>query len=157
MKLIKKTISGAIAILEGMFTIAKHAFRKPITLEYPENKDEFSTRLRGRLALRVNEDGSTPCIGCKSCLRVCPCVDLIQIETSKGEDKKIKVDNFTVDIGRCIGCGNCVDICPTQALVMTDKYEIADFSKEAFVLDMKGLELSVEESSRLLKELEKDC
>lgn len=156
MNLIDKIISGAIAILEGMVTILKHAFRKPITLEYPEVKDTFNSRIRGRVALRTNEDGSHACIGCKSCVRACPCVDLIQIETSKGEDKKIKVDNFTIDIGRCIVCGNCVDACPTNAIVMCDKYELADFSRESLVLDMEKLKLTSDESKALMKKLEKD-
>lgn len=156
MNLIDKIISGAIAILEGMWTILKHAFRKPITLEYPEVKDEFSVRTRGRVALRTDEEGNHACIGCKSCVRACPCVDLIQIETSKDENNKMKVDNFTIDIGRCIVCGNCVDACPTNAIVMTDKYEMADFSRESFVLDIDKLKLTPNESSVLIKRLEKD-
>lgn len=156
MDFIKKIISGAIAILEGMVTILKHAFRKPITLEYPEKKDDFSVRLRGRVALRTKEDGTHACIGCKSCVRACPCVDLIQIETKKGEDKKLKVEKFTIDIGRCIACGNCVDACPAQALVMTDKYELADFSRESLVLNMEKLMISPSESQTLMNQLEKD-
>ena len=80
-KLINKTISGIIEIGRGMFTIMKHFFRKPITLEYPEKRPVLNGRFRGRLALLTNKDGSDVCIGCKSCTKVCPCIDLIQIET----------------------------------------------------------------------------
>ena len=147
---INKTISGVIEIARGMATIMKHFFRKPITQEYPEQKPDLPARFRGRLALLTNSDGSDICSGCKSCSKVCPCGDLIQIETTKDpETKKITVEQFTIDIGRCIFCGNCTQMCPKGALVMTDKFELADYSRESLVLDKKALTLSPEESAQM--------
>ncbi len=151
-KLINKTISGIIEIGRGMATIMKHFFRKPITLEYPEKRPDLSSRFRGRLALLTNKDGSDVCIGCKSCVKVCPCNDLIQIETLKDpETKKITVKQFTIDIGRCIFCGNCTEICPKTALVMTDEFELADYSRQSLVFDKRALTLTPE-ASELLKD-----
>lgn len=153
--LINKTISGFIEICRGMFTIMKHFFREPITLEYPEKKDEFNSRYRGRVALLTNPDGSDVCAGCKMCAKVCPCGDLIQIETSKDpETKKMKVEQFTIDIGRCIFCGNCTEVCSQGALVMTDKYELADYSRESLVFDKKALTLNPQESEQIISSRE---
>lgn len=153
---LNKTVSGIAEISRGMLTILKHFFRSPITLEYPEQKPELSSRFKGRLALLVNADGSDTCTGCKSCSRVCPCGDLIQIDTEKTEDKKLAVNRFTVDIGRCIFCGNCTEACPKGALIMTNEFELADYSREALVYDKKRLLLSVEESDKWRKLIDSD-
>jgi pyruvate formate lyase activating enzyme len=49
------------------------------------------------------------CIGCQSCVEVCPQKNLVL--TAEG----IK------DLGRCVGCGKCTDECPTLALEMAGK------------------------------------
>ena len=155
-KLVKNTTSGIFAIAIGMYTIAKHIFRPAVTLEYPEKKAEFNSRLRGRLALIVNPDGSDVCIGCKACMRACPCVDLIQIESKKDENNRMTVEKFTIDIGRCIFCGNCTEVCTQNCLIMTDKYELADFSRKQLVFDKKRLQLTPEESQRWRDKREKE-
>ncbi len=155
-KLINKTFSGIIEIARGMFTIGKHAFRPAITLEYPEKKQVFNSRIRGRLALTTNKDGELNCIGCMSCTKVCPCGDLIQIETSKGENNKPVINKFTIDIGRCIFCGNCTQVCPKDAIIMTEEYELADYSRESLVFDIDKLKISPEKSDQRLKQRERD-
>ncbi len=155
-QLITKIISGIIEIARGMFTILKHAFRPAITLEYPEKKAVFNSRIKGRVALTTKEDGNLECVGCMACTKVCPAGDLIQIETHKDENKKPVIDSFTIDIGRCIFCGNCADACPKNAIVMTDKYELADYSREALVYDKDMLKLTHQESKELIARQEKD-
>jgi len=151
-----ETKKGIIEILRGLFTVLKHAFRPPITLEYPEKKPVLNSRYRGALALRVNADGSDICGGCKSCMKVCPCGDLIQVSTHKDENNKLVVDKFTVDLGRCIFCGNCTEVCPKKALIMTNEYELADFSRESLVFDKKKLCLTPEQSQKWHEALDKD-
>lgn len=156
--IITKTISGTVEIARGMYTILKHFFRPAITLEYPEQKPVLNSRYHGRLALLRNDDGSEMCTGCKSCSRVCPCGDLIHIETEKNEEtKKLDVKKFTIDIGRCIFCGNCTEACPKSALIMTNEFELADYSREALVYDKDRLLLSVEDSIKWSEMLEKDA
>jgi NADH-quinone oxidoreductase subunit I len=156
MEFIKKISSRIIAIKNGMEMIAKHAFRPAITIEYPEVKDEFNARLRGHIALTSNEDGSSKCIDCKSCVRVCPCGDLIKIKSHKDSEGKVIIDRFSIDLGRCIVCGNCVDICPKNALIMSNNYELAKYNKNDLIFEIEDLKLSYEETQHLLKELEKD-
>ena len=152
---INKTASGIIEIARGMFTVFKHVFRPAVTLEYPEKKPVLGSRYKGRLALRVNPDGSEMCTGCKSCSRVCPCGDLIQVVTEKDENNKLQIKQFTIDMGRCIFCGNCTEVCVKNGLVMTDKFELADYSRESLVYDKKRLTLSPEESAAWLEKREK--
>lgn len=154
--IIIKTLRGTIEIARGMYTVAKHIFRPAITLEYPEKKPNLNSRYHGKLALLVDNEGKDLCIGCKSCAKVCPCIDLIQIETSKDENNKLSVDKFTIDIGRCIFCGNCTDVCPKNAIIMTNEFELADYSRESMVFDKKRLTLSPQESAMWLSRLEKD-
>ncbi len=154
--IISKVVSGSIEIGRGMFTILKHAFRPSVTLEYPEVKPKFNARYKGQLALLTNLDGSFKCIGCGACARVCPCGDLIQIQAEKDKNKKLKMTNYVVDIGRCIFCGNCTQACNYSALAMTDKYELADYSREELVFDKDDLKLSPSESEELLAKIAKD-
>ncbi|EKE02328.1 MAG: NADH dehydrogenase I subunit I [uncultured bacterium] len=154
--IINQTISGITEIARGMYTIAKHAFRPAITLEYPEKKPDISSRFHGRLALLRNSDGSEMCSGCKCCTKVCPCGDLIHVETQKDENNKMQVTKFTVDIGRCIFCGNCTEACAKGALIMTNEFELADYSREALVYNKERLLLSVEESNKWSDLLERD-
>jgi NADH-quinone oxidoreductase subunit I len=130
-----------------MTQLFNHFFRKPITIEYPEIRPVINGRFKGRLALLKNPDGSDSCIACKTCQKVCPCGDLIQIDASKNEEtKKMNLKEFTIDIGRCIFCGNCTEACPKNAIIMTDKYELANFTRESLVLDKTALTLSVKQS-----------
>ena len=155
-KLFNKTVCGITEIARGMFTILKHAFRPAITLEYPEKKPVLSSRTRGRLALTTNQDGNLTCVGCMSCTKACPCGDLIQIESAKDENNRTVINKFTIDIGRCIFCGNCTQACPKDALIMTDEYELADYSRESLVLDKDKLMLSPEESANWRDKKERD-
>lgn len=142
-------------LIRGHMTVIVHAFRPPITLEYPEVKPKLSLRFRGKLALLRKEDGTEACTGCQMCAKVCPCMDLIQIETKKDKTPegktKIIVEKYTIDLGRCIQCGNCTDICKPKCLVFTEDFEYADFSKEALVYTKEMLLLSTEESNEWRK------
>lgn len=145
-------IQPVTEICRGMATVFVHAFRPPVTLEYPEHKPDLSPRFKGRIALLRKPDGSESCTGCKMCSKVCPCTDLIQIQTNKieGPDGKPKtiVEKYTIDIGRCIFCGNCTEVCPINCLVLTEQFELADYSREALVYTKEMLLLSTEESEK---------
>lgn len=141
-----KVISGIVEIGRGMATVAQHALRPPVTLEYPEVMPELSDRFHGRLCLLTKSSGEDLCIGCQACARVCPCGDLIQIEMHRDENKVPVIDRFTIDLGRCIFCGNCTEVCPVDCIKMLPDFELADYSREALVLDKHALSLSGEES-----------
>jgi NADH-quinone oxidoreductase subunit I len=139
-------LEGIKAIGQGLATVLKHHPREAVTLEYPEVMPELSDRFHGRLALLSKSDDTDLCIGCQACARVCPCDDLIQIDMHRDADKKPVVTRFTIDLGRCIFCGNCTEVCPVDCIKMLSDFELADYSREALVLDKKDLTLSGVES-----------
>ena len=143
---------GLKEIGRGLMTVLKHHPREAVTLEYPEVMPELSDRFHGRLSLLSKSDGTDLCIGCQACARVCPCDDLIQIEMHRDADKKPVIDRFTIDLGRCIFCGNCTEVCPVDCIKFLPDFELADYSREALVLDKKDLTLSGEESDQWRKQ-----
>ncbi len=143
-----KVISGAIEVGRGMGVVAKHLFRPPVTLEYPEVMPDLSERFHGRLCLLTKSSGEDLCIGCQACARVCPCGDLIQIDMHRDENKVPVIDRFTIDLGRCIFCGNCTEVCPVDCIKMLPDFELADYDRRALVLDKYALALSGEESDQ---------
>lgn len=71
------------------------------------------------------------CIGCQSCVEVCPQKNLtLTVEGIK-------------DLGHCIACGKCTDECPTLALEMAGKaWKMEDLmavvEKERLVMEQSG-------------------
>ena len=124
-----RVLNGVLEIGRGLWTVAKHAFRPPVTLEYPEAPAELSPRFHGRLSLLTKSSGEDLCIGCMACARVCPCDDLIQIEMHRDDAKKPVIDMFTIDMGRCIVCGMCEEACPVDAIAMSNVHVMSSASR----------------------------
>ncbi len=72
------------------------------------------------------------CIGCQSCVDICP-----------GQALTLTPDGIVTDHDRCVLCGKCVDECPTLALEMsgteyTPDYLIEQINKELPVIEQSG-------------------
>lgn len=102
--------------LLSMFTVFKHLFKRPVTLEYPEKRIETGKHFRGKPIV-------LGCIKCGTCLRVCPTGAI-----------KIEENEFKIDMKRCIFCGNCSFYCPKDAIKMSENYELATDNEEALQL-----------------------
>ena len=139
-------------ILIGMATSGRNAFRRPVTLEYPDDRWKLPERYRGVLHNNVED-----CIGCQACVRACP-VNCIILETVKrakedqgvtsGGSKIVQwVARYDINESLCMFCGLCVEVCPTECLTMTDRYEMSVHSRKGMYL-----EFALEEHKRKAEE-----
>ncbi len=114
------------ALIEGLFTVLKHLFKRPVTLEYPEKRRYQSDAFRGKPSVKIGKDG---CVGCGVCKKVCPSGAIEYIKDEGG-----KVVSYTFDLEKCIFCGNCMYYCPHSAISLTDEFELATADKKELKL-----------------------
>ena len=125
------------ALVTGFLTTLRHVFRKPITIQYPEERREPSERFRGLHALRCYpETGEERCISCSLCAKICP-TQCIRLVTS-GEERKV-IDVYDIDLGHCLFCGLCAEVCPEEAIVLSRRYEASYFRREETILKKDDL------------------
>ena len=111
-----------LEIIKGLTITGKKLSKKPITVQYPEEKTPLSTRFRGLHALRKYPNGEERCIGCKLCEAVCPAL-AISIDTEERSDKTRRTTKYEIDLFKCIYCGFCEEACPVDAIVETGIFE----------------------------------
>ena len=109
-------------LLRGLSLTGRYFFRKPFTLEYPEEKAPISPRFRGLHALRRYPNGEERCIACKLCEAVCPAL-AITIEAEPRDDGSRRTTRYDIDLFKCIFCGFCEESCPVDSIVETRIYE----------------------------------
>ncbi|PWT98773.1 MAG: hypothetical protein C5B53_06275 [Candidatus Melainabacteria bacterium] len=143
-----QSIVGLYEIRRGLGTVAMHALRPPTTEVYPDIVPPLPAHFRGRLALTVNpETGEHLCISCRQCERVCPdkCIEITAHKSP--ETNKLELIDFKIDHGLCMFCGLCTEVCPTYCIINTNDFEMADYTRESLVYDLKKLTLTQEESA----------
>lgn len=121
-----------------------HMFRRPVTIQYPEEKREPSPRYRGRMVLTRDPEGEERCVACYLCSAACP-VDCISMQAAERENGRRYAAWFRINFSRCIFCGLCAEACPTLAIQMSTEYEICTrdimdliFEKEDLLIDGCG-------------------
>src|SRR3546814_939939 len=60
------------SIVQGLAITFKHLFRKKATIQYLEQKREFSANFRGIHSLKRDEAGKERCTACGLCALSCP-------------------------------------------------------------------------------------
>lgn len=123
-----------------------HMLRKPVTVQYPEEKQQMTDRYRGRLMLTRDPDGQERCVACHLCSAACP-VDCISMQATEAEDGRRYAAWFRINFTRCIFCGLCTEACPTLAIQVTGEYELSGrdplklvWEKEDLLVDHCGHE-----------------
>ncbi len=119
-------------IAKGLRTTLEHLFKRPVTVQYPEEVLPLPLGYRGRVTLVVNpETGRYRCTACGLCAKACP-VEIIQIVRAKDEKGKPTPypERFEYNLLECIVCGLCVEACPFEALTMSQERELATYSRK---------------------------
>ncbi len=130
-------------LAKGMRLTLKTLFTKPVTVQYPLEKEIPVPRARGVIALDPDA-----CTVCMLCARECPdwC---IYIEGHKEEQPPSKpggrpraratLDRFDIDYALCMYCGICVEVCPFDALFWSPDYEYSELSIAGMLHDQERL------------------
>jgi NADH-quinone oxidoreductase subunit I len=133
------TIASDIrAILGGLGVTLRHMLRKPVTIQYPEQKRTPYPRFRARIVLTRDPDGGERCVACYLCSAACP-VDCISMQSAERENGRRYAEWFRINFSRCIFCGLCAEACPTAAIQMTPDYEICSRDIMSLVAEKEDL------------------
>ncbi|MFQ5896352.1 MAG: NADH-quinone oxidoreductase subunit NuoI [Nitrospinota bacterium] len=131
-------------VVKGLALTLKHAFRRPVTIQYPDERDEMPRGYRGLHKLLRWEDGLERCVGCKLCAAACP-ADCIYVESAENtpERRVSKGERYAsvyeINELRCIYCGFCEEACPVGAVVLGGEYEYSAESREEFLYTREDL------------------
>jgi NADH-quinone oxidoreductase subunit I len=126
------------ALLIGLWTTWKHIFRRPVTIQYPEEKRTPFPRFRARIVLTRDPDGGERCVACYLCSAACP-VDCISMQSAEGAGGRRYAEWFRINFARCIYCGLCAEACPTLAIQMTTDYEFCKRDIMAMIYEKEDL------------------
>ena len=127
------------AIVKGMLITLKHFFKKKATINYPEQKREFSQIYRGQHVLKRDDMGRERCTACGLCAVACPAeaITMIAAERKPGEENLYREEKYAavyeINMLRCIYCGDCEDACPKEAIFLTDRIVASQYHREPFV------------------------
>jgi NADH-quinone oxidoreductase subunit I len=126
-----------VPLIKGLQITLKHLFKKPITLQYPEERPVVAPRFRGLHTLKVSHN-SAKCVACYLCPTVCP-AKCITVEAGEDANHDKFAAVYEIDMLRCIFCGYCVEACPVDAIGMTQTFELANYKRTDFVFSKERL------------------
>ncbi len=136
------------SIVKGLAVTMRHFLRNLFgqkdvaTIQYPEERREYSERMRGRHILTTKDDGSLRCVACYMCETACP-ADCITIIAEEDPEATVEWEKrpllFEIDLLRCVFCGYCVDACPKEAIIMSRKHEMSFTTREEAVVGIDEL------------------
>ena len=127
-----------MSLIKTAWNIFLHAFRKRITVQYPEEKQPLPARWRGRIILSRDPEGKERCVACYLCAVACP-VDCIALQMAVDETGRRYPSFFRINFSRCIFCGYCEEACPTYAIQLTPDYEMSEYKRHGLVYEKEDL------------------
>lgn len=135
---VQRAIVESAAVLRGLGVTLRYLFRRPATIQYPEERPRIPPRFKGRHWLTLYEDGDERCVGCELCVIVCPSQAIYVRAAENTPERRVSkgeryAEEFQINMLRCIFCGFCEEACPTGAIVLGHDFELADYSREALI------------------------
>jgi NADH-quinone oxidoreductase subunit I len=130
-----------LSIIRTLWDVFLHAFRKRVTIQYPEQKAYLSARYRGRIILSRDAEGGERCVACYLCAVACP-VDCIALQATEDNTGRRYPEFFRINFSRCIFCGYCEEACPTYAIQLTPDTEMGEYSRQNMVYEKEHLLIS---------------
>ncbi|MCB0368722.1 MAG: NADH-quinone oxidoreductase subunit I [Bdellovibrionales bacterium] len=133
-------------ILGGMGITMRHMIKNLIsrksmpTINYPEEKYEYSSRFKGNHVLTVKKDGNIRCTACMLCATNCPaeCIKIVASENEYPKVEKFPI-SYEIDILRCVFCGFCEEACPVDAIRLGPEWQTPGISGSNFIYDINHL------------------
>jgi NADH-quinone oxidoreductase subunit I len=122
-----------LGIAKGLFITLRHLFRRPFTVQYPEEVRQVPPRARTNL-LWFDER----CTGCSTCAQACP-DGCILVVTSPREDGSLNKDRYEIDFRLCMFCGLCVEACPYEAIQAGGPFDDAVYVFDDMYRDKEAL------------------
>ena len=127
-----------LSILRALWDVFLHAFRKRVTIQYPEQKAYLAARYRGRIILSRDPEGGERCVACYLCAVACP-VDCIALQATEDSSGRRYPEFFRINFSRCIFCGYCEEACPTDAIQLTPDFEMGEYERKNLVYETEDL------------------
>lgn len=132
---INNIVSGVKTTLVGMRITGKYLLKKPITVQYPDERLPIPNRYRGIHYLEQEK-----CINCLACARACP-IDCIEMDAIR-HGKELEWVSFTLDYQKCMFCELCVYPCPKDCIHMGTEFALATEDRSELnhdLLSFKGM------------------
>ncbi len=130
-------------IVQGLGMTWRQMFKPNITVQYPEERQEFFDDYRGAPGLVKDQEGREKCVSCQLCEFICPPKAIVIVPGEIGDPENENVekgpDEFYIDMLRCIYCGYCEEVCPEEAIFMTGVYELNGATRAELVHDKQKL------------------
>ena len=122
-----------LGLAKGMLVTLRQVFRKPFTVQYPEEVRHIPPRARTSL-LWFEER----CTGCSTCAQACP-DGCILVATSPAPDGSRRVERYEIDFRLCMYCGLCTEACPYLAIQPGGTYRDAVYIFQDMYKDKNAL------------------
>ena len=133
-----RALRNSFSNVVTVWLVFLHAFRKRVTILYPEVKPYLPPRWRGRIILARDPDGEERCVACYLCSVACP-VACIALQATEDPHGRRYPEFFRINFSRCIFCGLREEACPTYAIQLTPDFEMGEYVRQSLVYEKEDL------------------